>query len=68
MPWRLLVVCTALGVAAGVVLGFVRGLGYTPTLPFALGEGAVIVGVPATILGLLLVAVWSAGSFIRRRQ
>lgn len=55
------------GVAAGVVLGFVRGLHYMPTLPFALVEGGILLGVPAAILGLLLVAVWSVGSFMRRR-
>ena len=67
MPWLLLVLCSASGVAGGVVLGFVRGLQYPPTLPVALVEGAVLIGVPASFLGLLLVAAWSLGRGIRRR-
>lgn len=67
MPWRLLAVCAVAGVTAGVVLGFDRGVQYMPTLPFALVEGGILVGVPAAIFGLLLVALWSLGSFVRRR-
>lgn len=66
-PWRLLVVAAVLGVLAGGVWGFVRGLGYLPTLPFAVVEGGFIVGVPAVLAGLLLVASWSLVSALRRR-
>lgn len=68
MPWLLLVVCTGAGVAAGVVFGFVRGLEYPPTLVFALFEGGALFGVPATVLGLLLTALWSIGRFVRRHH
>lgn len=40
---------------------------YVPTLPFALVEGGILVGVPASVFGLLLVALWSVGRFVRRR-
>ena len=66
MPWLLLLLCAGAGLAVGVVFGFVRGLQYPPTLVVALFEG-VLVGAPATALGLLVVAVWSVGRFIRRR-
>lgn len=59
MPWRLLAVCGLVGVIGGAIVGFARGLSYMPTLPFAIVEGAVIVGVPALVLGLLLVGCWS---------
>lgn len=67
MPWLLLVVCATGGVAGGVILGFVRGLQYPPTLAFALVEGAALIGVPASLLGLLLVAVWSVARSGRGR-
>lgn len=66
MPWLLLVICSVGGAAAGAVFGFVRGLDYPPTLVVALFEGGVLFGVPATVLGLLLVAAWSFGTFLRR--
>jgi hypothetical protein len=66
MPWRLLGVCTLVGVAGGAIFGFVRGLRYVPTLPFAIIEGGILVGVPATVLGLVLVAAWSLSTRVRR--
>lgn len=66
MPWLLLFLCFGTGVGAGVVFGFVRGLHHLPTLVFALFEGAILFGVPAAILGLLLVAVWCAVRLIWR--
>lgn len=67
MPWRILAVVAATGAAGGAIWGFVRGLANLPTLPFAVVEGAILFGVPASILGLLLAAVWSVGSAVRRR-
>jgi hypothetical protein len=68
MPWLLLAVCGLLGVVGGAVVGFARGLSYLPTLPFAIIEGAILFGVPATVLGLLLVGCWSIGMSARRRD
>ena len=38
----------------GGVWGFVRGLGYPPTVAFAVVEGAVIFAFPGLLLGLLI--------------
>lgn len=65
MPWRILAVVALLGVVSGAVFGFVRGLSYLPTLPFAIIEGGILFGVPAALLGLLLVGAWSLGSAVR---
>lgn len=51
-------VCGLVGIVGGAVVGFARGLSYLPTLPFAIIEGAILVGVPATVLGLMLVGCW----------
>jgi hypothetical protein len=59
MPWRLQALCVVVGVVGGAIVGFARGLSYLPTLPFAVVEGAILFGVPASILGLLLVGCWS---------
>jgi hypothetical protein len=67
MPWRILVIAVIVGACAGALVGFVRGLDYLPTLPFAVIEGAVLIGVPATLLGFVLTAVWSSGTAVRRR-
>ncbi len=68
MPWRLLAVLAAAGILGGAVFGFVRGLSYVPTLPFAIVEGAILFGAPAALLGLLLVGAWALGSAIRHRD
>jgi hypothetical protein len=68
MPWRLLVFCSVSGVAGGVVLGFVRGLRYLPTLPFALVEGGILIGAPATVAGLVVVAGWGLAERLGRRR
>lgn len=68
MPWRLLIVPAFLGGIGGAVFGFVRGLAYLPTLPVAIVEGALLIGVPAAVLGLLLVGVWSIGSIVRHND
>jgi hypothetical protein len=67
MPWRLLAACALVGVVGGAIFGFVRGLHYVPTLPFAIVEGAILFGVPAAILGLLLAGGWSLGASVRGR-
>ena len=67
MPGRLLTGCAFAGVVSGAILGFVRGLDYTPTLVFAIVEGAILFGVPAALLGLLLAGGWSLGTRLRRR-
>jgi hypothetical protein len=66
MPWRMLVVFALFGGIGGAVVGFVRGLDYLPTLPVAIVEGAILLGFPAALLGLLLVGVWSIGRIVRR--
>jgi uncharacterized membrane protein YsdA (DUF1294 family) len=66
IPERLLLVPVLVGVVGGAIFGFVRGLHYTPTLPFAVVEGAILFGVPACILGLLLAAGWSLGAIVHR--
>ena len=63
MPWLLL----AAGALGGAVMGFVLGLHYLPTLAFAVVEGAVLIGVPASLFGVALVGLWAAGRGIRRR-
>jgi hypothetical protein len=67
MPWRLLAVCGLVGIVSGAAVGFARGLSYLPTLPFAIIEGAILVGVPAAVLGLLLVGCWFLVRNARRR-
>ena len=57
MPWRVAALVALVGAGCGAVLGFVLGLSYLPTLPVAIVEGAVLVGVPAALLGLLLTGV-----------
>jgi hypothetical protein len=57
------VVAVLAGVAGGI-WGFVRGLGYLPTLAFAVAEGAAIFAVP----GLLLGAVVGLVSALRLRR
>jgi hypothetical protein len=66
MPWRILTVVALVGVIGGGIFGFVRGLNYLPTLPFAVIEGGILFGVPAAVLGLLLVGAWSFGGAVRR--
>lgn len=68
MPWRILVVAALVGVVGGGIFGLVRGLGYLPTLPFAIVEGGILFGVPAALFGLVGVGVWSIGSAFRRRS
>ena len=67
MPWRLLAVFALVGVIGGAIVGFARGLRYLPTLPFAIAEGAILFGVPASVIGLLLVGCWSLIAGARRR-
>jgi hypothetical protein len=65
MPWRILAVLSTVGVVGGGVFGFIRGLSNVPTLPFAIIEGGTLIGVPAAVLGLLLVGAWSLTAAIR---
>jgi uncharacterized membrane protein YedE/YeeE len=46
----------ALFALGGAIFGFVRGLSYLPTLPAAIVEGAVLVGVPGTVLAAVVAA------------
>ena len=68
MPWRLLMITCLLGGLGGAVLGFVRGLDYLPTLPLAVVEGAVLVGMPSALLGLVLTGLWALGSHHRSKR
>jgi hypothetical protein len=69
--WWEVVVYTALVVAAicsagGAVWGFVRGLDYLPTLPFAVVEGGLLFGIPGGLLGLALGSLIALGRALRR--
>ena len=68
MPWRILVVVAIAGAVGGGFFGVVRGLSYLPTLPFAMVEGAILFGVPAALLGLVLVGGWTIGTSVRRNS
>jgi uncharacterized membrane protein YjjB (DUF3815 family) len=59
MPWRILAVCGLAGVVGGAIFGLVRGLSYPPTVAFAIVDGAILIGAPAAVLGLLCVGLWS---------
>ena len=59
MPCRLPLLGALVGVVGGAVVGFVRGLSYVPTLPFGIVEGGILFGVPASVVGLLVVWCWS---------
>jgi hypothetical protein len=67
MPWRILVIMTFVGAIGGGAFGFVRGLYYLPTLPFAIVEGGILFTVPAIVVGLVATGAWSLGSAVRRR-
>lgn len=54
---RVLLVGVVLALAAGAVFGLVRGLSYPPTVAAAIVEGALLIGVPASIGVCLLVGV-----------
>ena len=66
MPWRVVVACSLVGIVGGAILGFIRGLHYAPTLVFAVVEGAILIGLPAALVGLLLAACWSLATSLRR--
>jgi hypothetical protein len=68
MPWRIWFIVACLGVGGGALFGFARGLSYLPTLPFAIVEGGILIGVPANLLGLALTGIWSLGSAARERR
>ena len=68
MPWRIWVFTLLLGMFGGAIFGFVRGLSHVPTLYFAVLEGALLIGAPAALLGLLLVGVWILGGRLRRHS
>jgi len=67
VPQRLLVGCAVLGASAGGIFGLIRGLHYLPTLPIAIVEGGVLMGVPSAFLGLVLGAGWYVGRAFCRR-
>ena len=62
---RCVIVGAALAVAGGALFGFIRGLDYLPTLPFAVIEGAVLVGVPGGVAATVLAGLITLG---RRRH
>jgi hypothetical protein len=68
MPWLLLLALTAFGIVCGGVFGFIRGLDYLPTLPFAVVEGGILFGVPAALLGLVLAGAWWLAGRLRPRR
>lgn len=68
MPWRFVVGCSLVGIVAGAIFGFVRGLHYMPTLVVAIIEGAVLFAVPAALLGLLFAACWSLATGLHRHM
>ena len=68
MPWAMFAVAALAGAIGGAVFGFIRGLSYLPTLPFAIVEGGFLFGVPAAFFGLLLVGAWALASALRRHR
>ena len=66
MPWRVFAFVTLIGLLGGAIVGFLLGLHYLPTLPFAIVEGALLVGIPAAAIGLLLTGVAEAGRRLKR--
>lgn len=50
------------------MVGLVRGRGYLPTMPFALVEGGVLLGVPAALLGGLLAGLWATARWAVRAR
>jgi hypothetical protein len=65
-PLSAAVLCASIGVGGGMIFGVVRGLAYLPTLPFAIVEGGLLFGIPAGILGLLVMSVWMATRAVSR--
>lgn len=59
LPRHLFACLAAIGGLAGVLMGAVLGSSYLPTLPFALVEGGILVGVPAALVGGVLAGIWS---------
>lgn len=68
MPWLLLLALTAVGIVGGGAFGFIRGLDYLRTLPFAVVEGGILFGVPAALLGLVLAGAWWLAALLRPRR
>lgn len=64
---RCVIVSSALSLIAGVIFGLVRGINYLPTLPVAIIEGAIIVGVPLAVLGVLVSGAITLAAEIRHR-
>jgi hypothetical protein len=54
---RWVVLGAAVAFSAGAVWGLVRGLSYLPTLPVAVIEGAILIGVPGASVGVLAAGV-----------
>jgi hypothetical protein len=67
MPWPLLAGCALIGIIGGATFGFVRGLDHTATLVFAIVEGAILFGIPASLVGLLLCGGWWITVGVRHR-
>lgn len=68
MPWRIWVFTLLAGMAGGAVFGFVRGLAHLPTLYFAVVEGAVLIGAPSALLGVILVGLWELSGRMKRHR
>jgi hypothetical protein len=54
---RCVITGAALAVTAGAIWGFVRGLSYLPTLPVAIIEGAILIGIPGTLVAIVVAGV-----------
>ena len=68
MPVHLFACFAAAGVLAGVLLGAVLGRNYLSTLPFALVEGGILVGVPVAAVGGLAAGVWGLARRLQSRR
>lgn len=65
---RCIVIGAAVPVAGGTVFGFIRGLDYLPTLPFAVIEGAILIGLPGSLAATVLAGLITFGHQLHRSQ
>jgi hypothetical protein len=63
---RCITVAAGLSGTGGAIWGLVRGVDYLPTLPAAVVEGAILVGVPGTLVGVVVGGVVALTTRLRR--
>jgi hypothetical protein len=65
---RCIIIGTVLAMVGGAVFGFVRGLDHLPTLPFAVIEGATLIGVPGSVAGTGVAGLITLGRHLYRAR